>query len=273
MGQRLAAAAPGTPGRVRGTGVGGWSWAPLTGGPDIGPEPSLPIAAVIFDYFGTLTPATAPHVWDEHTARSAAPLGLTPPAWRAVLDASFGERVTGRLGDLRATFRVLASRSGLDPSDEAIEAACAARRAAQRELFVLRPSALAVLAVLRSRGLRLGVLSDCTVELAEAWPELPVRAAVDARVLSCEAGRRKPDPELFGQIARELGVAQPDCLYVGDGGGNELSGASRCGMRAVLLRAEDWAGHPGRADHPGSAREIGWAGPAVSSLQDVPALL
>jgi len=224
-------------------------------------------AAVIFDFFGTLTPTTPERVWDEHAARSAAPLGIAARAWRMALNTSFPERVTGRLGDLPATFRELARRLGLDPGEDAIAAACAARMSAQRELFALRDGAVDVLAELRVRGLRLGVLSDCTVELAVTWPQLPISALVDARVLSCDVGRRKPDPELFQLIARDLGVPPWDCLYVGDGGGNELSGATGCGMRAVMLRAADWD------DNVTHAREDGWAGLAVPSLTAVLALV
>jgi putative hydrolase of the HAD superfamily len=223
--------------------------------------------AVIFDFFGTLTPSTPSRTWDDHAARSAAPLGLPAATWRAALDASFAERATGRLGDLAATFRALALRSGFDPSDEALAAACAARRQSQRELFRLRPDAIGVLRALRTQGMALGVLSDCTVELAEAWPDLPLADLVDARVLSCEEGRRKPDPELFRLIARRLGTVPGDCLYVGDGGGNELTGASRCGMRAYMLRASDWA------DNDAHQREDDWAGPAVPSLTAVLALV
>ncbi len=132
---------------------------------------------------------------------------------------------------------------------------------------MFRPEALAVLEQVRARGLRLGVLSDCTIELAEAWQGLPVAGLVDARVLSCEAGRTKPDPVLFTTIARQLGVAPADCLYVGDGGGRELSGASACGMHAVMLRAADWSTS---AAH---AREDDWAGPWVPSLSAVLPLL
>jgi putative hydrolase of the HAD superfamily len=148
-------------------------------------------AAVIFDFFGTLTPSTPTSVWDDHAARSAAPLGIPARAWRAVLDASFPERATGSLGDLTTTFRTLARRSGVNPGEEALAAACAARMTAQRELFVLRGDAVSTLTKLRVRGLRLGVLSDCTAELAETWPRLPLAGLVDARVLSCEEGRRK----------------------------------------------------------------------------------
>ncbi len=227
----------------------------------------MPITAVIFDFFGTLTPSTPEHVWREHTARSAAPLGISAGAWRSALDSSWPERAAGLLGDLPATFRELARRSGAEPTDEALAAACAARAAAQRELLVFRPDALEVLARVRALGLKVGVLSDCTTELAEAWASLAVAALVDARVLSCEVGRRKPDPELFGLIARLLGVAPPHCLYVGDGGGGELTGAARCGMAAVMLRAGDWDVNVAHG------REDTWPGRRVSSLSEVLGLL
>jgi len=227
----------------------------------------MSIAAVVFDFFATLTPSTPEAVWQEHTARSASLLGVDATAWRRALDESWPERATGALGDLPATFRELARRNGVAADDDALAAACAARRAAQNELFVFRPDALAVLAAVRDRGLKVGVLSDCTVELAEAWPALPVAPLVNARVLSCEAGRRKPDPWLFTAIAGHLGVAPAECLYVGDGGGRELSGASACGMRAVMLRGDDWY------TNSAHSREDDWAGPHIPSLSDVLPLL
>jgi putative hydrolase of the HAD superfamily len=219
--------------------------------------------AVIFDFFGTLTPSTPAHIWADHAARSAAPLGLPAATWRAALDASFPERATGRLGDLAATFQTLARRVGVDPTPEALTAACAARLQAQRELFQLRPDAIEVLTALRSAGMAIGVLSDCTVELAQAWPGLPLAGLVDARVLSCEEGRRKPDPELFRLIAHRLRTAPPACIYVGDGGGNELTGASSCGMQTYMLRASDWA------DNDAPQRESDWTGPTLPTLTSI----
>ncbi|MFF0579572.1 HAD family hydrolase [Streptosporangium saharense] len=227
----------------------------------------MPFSAVIFDFYGTLTPSTPKHVWDEHAARSAAPLGIPVPVWRAALDSSFAERATGSLGDLRSTLLTLARRCGVDPGEAALTAACAARTGAQRELLTLRDDALGTLGAIRERGLAVGVLSDCTAELATAWPELPLAPLVDAAVLSCEVGRRKPDPELFLLAARRLGVTPEECLYVGDGGGRELTGATACGMTAFMLYADDWEG----AD--AQPREHDWAGPRLSHLSAVPGLL
>lgn len=221
-------------------------------------------SAVVFDFFGTLTPSAPTSVWDEHAERSAAPLGIPAQQWARALEMSFPERATGSLGDLRQTVRTLALRCGADPSEEALESACSARFAAHQELFMLRTDAAATLRRLRAMGYRVGVLSDCTVELAERWPSLPLSRLVDAVVLSCLEGRRKPDPELFATAASRLGVAARECLYVGDGGGGELTGARAAGMTAIMLRAGDWAANAAYS------REDDWAGPALSSLAQVP---
>jgi putative hydrolase of the HAD superfamily len=220
--------------------------------------------AVIFDYFGTLTTSTPAGVWDELAARSAAPLGIPAPRWRQALRESLAERATGALGGLPETLLALARRCGADPAPDALAAAVAARRAGQWDLIAsLRPDAEPTLRVLHDRAIPVGVLSECTVELAEAWPSLPIAGLVTARVLSCEEGRRKPDLELFRTTAGRLGVPPPECLYVGDGGDGELPGASAAGMTAYLLRDADRK--DGKARYP--ARN--WPGPALSSLAGV----
>jgi putative hydrolase of the HAD superfamily len=55
-------------------------------------------------------------------------------------------------------------------------------------------------------------------------------------------------------------VTARDCVYVGDGGGHELSGARAAGMRAVLLAADDWLANETYD------REEGWDGPRIGSL-------
>ncbi len=227
----------------------------------------MTVGAVIFDFFGTLTPGTTDETWDRHAALSAAPLGIAAATWRRALDDSWDERATGRLGGLADTFRVLAARCGADPGPDALAAACAARRQCQRELFGLRADAEPTLRELRARGIPVGVLSDCSVELAEAWPSLPVATLVDARVLSCEEGRRKPDRELFLLAAGRLGAGPASCLYVGDGGGQELTAAASCGMTAYLFRADDW-------EHSAvHNRETAWPGPYLTTLPEVISLL
>jgi putative hydrolase of the HAD superfamily len=220
--------------------------------------------AVIFDYFGTLTTSTPAGVWEQLTERSAAPLGIPPDQWRRVLRDSLPERATGKLGGLQETIRVLAARCGAHPSPAALAAAVAARRDGQWPLIAaLRPDAEPTLRVLHAHAIPVGVLSECTVELADAWPSLPIAGLVTARVLSCEEGRRKPDLELYRTAARRVGAVPRDCLYVGDGGDRELPGAVAAGMTAYLLRDAGW--HDGKARE----RQQEWPGPVLSALAEV----
>ncbi len=65
---------------------------------------------------------------------------------------------------------------------------------------------------------------------------------------------KKPAASIYDEALRRLGVSAAETLFVGDGGSNELSGASAVGMKAVLFRpeemdvfrpeAEEWSGKP-----------------------------
>jgi putative hydrolase of the HAD superfamily len=221
------------------------------------------VAAVVFDFYGTLTPVHPADRWADQLAALAAIVGVSPGALGVALRESYPERATGALGDLRQTLRTLASRLGVDLGGQRLEAACQLRREMQRRMLALRPEALPVITRLRARGTRTGVLSDCTSELPDAWPSLPLSGVIDAPVFSCVEGTRKPDPRLFRTVAARLGADPADCLYVGDGGGQELTGASAVGMHAMLLAGPDWHAH-GRDD-----REAGWTGPRISSLSEL----
>jgi len=54
-------------------------------------------------------------------------------------------------------------------------------------------------------------------------------------VFSCEVGLAKPDPAIYHLAAARLGVEPAECLFVGDGGSDELSGAGAAAMTPVLL--------------------------------------
>ena len=219
--------------------------------------------AVVFDFFGTLTPVSPGEVWASNAAKLAAVLGVGTEPLLQLLDDSFPERITGVLGDQRQTMQALADRLGVRPTEEQLAEAIAVRRRVQEAMFTLRPEALGVIERLRSAGLKTGLVSDCTSELSDAWGRLPLAALIDAPVFSCIEGTRKPDPRLFRKVAADLATEPARCVYIGDGGGQELTGASALGMRAVLLAGSDWHAHGDRR------RETGWTGPRIDSLTEL----
>ena len=223
--------------------------------------------AVVIDFFGTLTKSASTDAWSQAATASAAPLGLPPEQWRQALDASFAERATGSLGDLSATFRELARRCGAEPSETALAESCDARVKAQNALFLFRDDVPAALQALREHGFRLGLLSDCTSELPVAWPHFAIAPYFDTAVFSCEEGLKKPNPDFFHLVCDRLGVTPAECLYVGDGGSRELTGAAAVGMTPLMLRAEDWSGNSAHD------REDDWSGPEIASFTELAAMM
>jgi putative hydrolase of the HAD superfamily len=216
--------------------------------------------AVIFDFFGTLTSAFRRGPRHDQVARA---LGCDPQAYTELLTRSYDQRVRGAYGGLTTTLRWLARELGRDPSPEQLEEASWLRVAAIREDIVLREDAVDVLAALREDGLRTAVVSDCAHEVPMIMPELPIHELLDAAVYSVLLGVAKPHPSMFTTASRLLGVPVEACLYVGDGGGCELSGARAVGMNPVRLVTADLAHHLVFNPDPDSAA------PVVASLTEV----
>jgi putative hydrolase of the HAD superfamily len=226
-------------------------------------SPRARYRAVLFDFFGTLT--TACHRGPRHSW-IAASLGCDPRAFVDALDRTFYQRASGAYGTPRDALAQIAFATGGRPSRAQLDAAVHARVGAVAADVRLRPEAVAVLEGLRRRGLRTALVSDCWYELPRFLRTLPIAPLIDATAFSIEVGRCKPDPAMYLTACEGLGVTPDECLYVGDGGSQELTGARSVGMDAVQLDADDLAGHLRFTLDPG------WVGPAISSLGEVAAM-
>jgi putative hydrolase of the HAD superfamily len=220
--------------------------------------------AVVFDFFGTLTRSVQRGPQHADIARA---LGADPDRMVGVLDRTFRARACGRFGSAEATLRWVIEQAGGDPRPSAIRAAMPARVDALRADTRLRSDAVSALTAIRRRGVRTAVVSDCTHELPAFLPGLPVAPLLDAQIYSVELGVCKPDPEIYLAACAALDVAPEDCLYVGDGGSHELTGAAAVGMTPVRLAAADLA------NHLVFDADTNFAGKTVRSLTDVVTLI
>jgi putative hydrolase of the HAD superfamily len=220
--------------------------------------------AVLFDFFGTLTYAIHRGATHAHIANW---LGCEPTAFAAALDRSFMDRATGAYGSPAEALRRVAGAAGSRPNANRVRAALAARYAAVRADTRLRDEAVPVLVTLRRRGLRTAIVSDCTEDLPRLLPSLPIAHLIDAAVFSIDERVCKPHPDIYLSACRRLGVEPPECVYIGDGGSHELSGATALGMTAVLLRAPDLTGHLRFNGEPA------WHGRTATSLTEAIGIL
>ncbi len=97
----------------------------------------------------------------------------------------------------------------------------------------LHPQIIPMLSKLKERGFLIGLISNCFSEEAKVIRESELFPYFNEVCLSYEQGIEKPDEKIFYRCLAGLGVKPYECLYVGDGGSEELETAQRLGMTAV----------------------------------------
>jgi HAD superfamily hydrolase (TIGR01662 family) len=126
----------------------------------------------------------------------------------------------------------------------------------RHENFELYDDVPDALAALRAAGLRIGLVSNSSRDVAEfaRHHELDV----DAGISSFHHGRIKPHASIFRAVLDLLEVEPADSVMVGDTIADDIEGALALGMRAILV---DRAGiHPG-------------FDPRIAALNELPPLL
>jgi putative hydrolase of the HAD superfamily len=91
------------------------------------------------------------------------------------------------------------------------------------------------LAILRSLGLRLAVVSNSDGTVDRMLRDTSLRQYLDAVIDSAVVGCEKPDPEIFRHALRALDANPATTLHVGDLYDADVVGARRAGLHALLL--------------------------------------
>ncbi|NUR75677.1 MAG: HAD family hydrolase [Thermoleophilia bacterium] len=144
--------------------------------------------------------------------------------------------------------------------EELIEEICTIRLGYHRRALVPRPGAVDTLRRLRELGYLLGLITVCSEDIEVLWPETEFAGLFDAEIFSSRVGVSKPDPRIYLACCEALGVEPHDAVFVGDGANDELEGARRVGMQAILIH------RPG--ERPLWGLED-WDGPRVTSIPGV----
>jgi len=143
----------------------------------------------------------------------------------------------------------------------ALEEVCALRLDYVREALVPRAGSVEALRRLRELGVLVGLITVCSEDVEVAWPSTPFAGLFDAEVFSSSFGLSKPDPRIYLHCCELLGVEPYEAVFVGDGANDELAGAERVGMRAILIH------RPGEDPYWDDLAEFD--GPRVTSIPEV----
>ena len=223
----------------------------------------MTIRAIIFDFFGTLVDdfvaAAGPMTPDLATAVNA-PHEQFIEHWRKTSKL----RIDGTFQSVEAAIEHVCIAVGVQPSAEELAKAVEIRLNQIRRALKPKPDAVATLKALRQRGYKIGLLSNCSIEIPILWPESPFAQLVDSAVFSSREHLKKPDLAIFDLVCKRLGEISQQCFYIADGENYELSVARSIGLHPVLIR-NSFASR--RKELFREATE--WQGVAISSLSEV----
>lgn len=178
-------------------------------------------------------------------ARVASDTGLKPERVAALYDAA-RKSVKARVGERGASHSRLLYLLELAHLCGAREALAHVR--AWERLFwqsflqraTLRAGALTLLTGWRAQGHRVAVVTDLTAEVQlwklEAFALFP---HIDALVVSEEVAFDKPDATAFTLAITRLGVAQEDCVVVGDSERKDGGGARALGLPFLRVQSTE----------------------------------
>jgi FMN phosphatase YigB (HAD superfamily) len=189
------------------------------------------VTAVLFDLFETLI--TESRTRPPGVSSLAPSLGCERDAFRREWKARRPDVTIGRLS-FRQAIADITSALGCPADESTLQQLCEQRLRTKAEPFEqIEDHILIMVDGLRSRGLRLGAISNCIAEDVAAWPHSALAARVDCAVFSFEVGLAKPDPEIYREATRRMKVDAAHTWFIGDGGSDELSGAEHAGLHPI----------------------------------------
>jgi putative hydrolase of the HAD superfamily len=219
--------------------------------------------AVIFDLNGTLADFSFGEM-DRVVAEMAAAVGMPSAEYARLWAQTYRSHEEGAFATTEASVEHACRIGGVRADTAQIVAAAARWSGFQRRMLVPRPDAVPTLAHLKVASCRIGLIANSPPEVAWLWPETPFAPLVDVPLFSAAVGIRKPDPRIYRLACERLHVEPEECLFIGDGGSRELTGAAGVGMAAIQLRSAD--------EDPEAAERFGrevWHGPVLSRLSDL----
>jgi putative hydrolase of the HAD superfamily len=191
--------------------------------------------AVLFDLFGTLIYSPSMDKYRLMVAEIAGALNQSYDSfyepWMSINDG----RLDGSFGSSEGDILAAAELVGANVSEEQMVQCTDIRRSITREFLYPKDGVIEMLDELRTMGCQLGLVTDCVFDVPAIWPGTAFATYFSAMYFSCEAQIRKPAASTYQSVLKQLGVEPDEALFVGDGGSDELNGAERCGIDALMI--------------------------------------
>ena len=218
---------------------------------------------VIFDLFGTLVDDFSFSVGQMHQEMAAA-LAVPYEQFLSLWGQTAKMRIIGAFDTVEANIKYVCDAMGVQAAADQISKAVEIRMKYIRQALRPRPDAVTTLRQLKEQGYKIGLLSNCSIEIPILWPETAFGDLFKSPVFSSRERLKKPDLRIFHLACERIGATPERCLYIADGENHELTAAAKVGLYPVLIRTSSQGT---RGELHREARE--WRGPSIDSLEEV----
>ncbi|MFX1323837.1 MAG: HAD family hydrolase [Promethearchaeota archaeon] len=218
--------------------------------------------AIIFDLYGTLVDSYSVRGYKRLLKDMALALELPVEDFSRIWRDTTYERGIGIFKTIHDSINFICKKLNTSVSKENIKKCVQIRLENTRRALSPKSGAIEILQYLRRSEYKIGLITNCSFETPLVWKDTELSGLFDVTLFSASAGFKKPDPQIYKLACERLDVEPNVCLYVGDGDSDELLGASRFGMDAVMIR------DPNEVD-PYRLVEVEWNGPRIENFSEI----
>ncbi|MCY3711164.1 MAG: HAD family hydrolase [Caldilineaceae bacterium] len=194
--------------------------------------------AIIFDLFGTLVNSFTRREYDQVNAQMAAAVNAPYAEFWRLMGETYSDFCLGRYSSYEDLISEVCSCVGVQANMAQITRAAAFHYEFIASAILPEPEVLETLDRLKKSNYRIGLISDCGPSVPLLFPQSPLARFIDVPVFSCEEQIKKPSSAIYQRTCQRMELEPHECIYVGDGSSQELTGAAAVGMRPVLKRTD-----------------------------------
>lgn len=169
-------------------------------------------------------------------------LGLSVYEWEdyAENDSLYEERALGRVDSEMTIIEKITSSMPYHITDDQNKLVLAARENRMKEaLHNVSGEVLDTIKELKARGIKVCLISNADLIDSKFWNQSPLAQYFDDVIFSCNVELLKPDKRIYELGMQHMSASPAQCIFVGDGGSDELHGAKNAGMKTIFTEALD----------------------------------
>ena len=194
--------------------------------------------AVIFDLYGTLVENFSSQAYDKVQELMAKTLDIPYPKFRQVMLETINDKSSSGYYAVEDNILEICRRLSMEVDTIQIAQVVTLHHEFSESTLVIEPKVLEALDTLKNDGLLMGLITNCRPPIPSAFWKSSLAQYIDVPVFSCEERVKKPSRRIYEITYERLKVQPQECVYVGDGSGEELTGAAAVGMLPILRQVD-----------------------------------